>query len=370
MKKSFYILLAALAFVSAAVEATPEKLSAAVEGALEGGNEHTGYSFFTIEGDTSYSAVKGSAAPGEVLSPDHMFRIASITKTYTAATILRLVEQGELALDSSLTELIRPSFDAVLRADGYNTDAITLKHVLSHTAGLYDHAQNSKYIQAIMETPSNLWTRSEQIQAAAAWGDPVGAPGERFFYSDTGYLLLGNIIERATGMKLPLAVRDLLKLDDHGLSDTIWERGDARTVPPSRRAHQFMAGQDTHTWDPSVDLYGGGGLVATPADVARFYDLLLGGKIFDKPATLQTMLSADGLPTGSPYRLGIFEKDYEGVDGGTVHVYEHGGFWGTLVLHEPSSGITIAGAASQQEDYPKLVKAMTSFLASKQQVPH
>lgn len=365
MKYLSQLLFVGLVLVSAGLsfgaQATPEKLSAALAGAMEGGNALTGYSFYVIDGEAQYSAVEGSAAPDTPLTSDHMFRIASITKSYTAATILRLVEQGEIALDTPLTELIRASFDSILRNDGYDTDAITLKHVLSHTAGLYDHAQSSNYIKAIIETPNNVWTRAEQIQAATTWGDPVGAPGEKFFYSDTGYLLLGHIIERTSEMKLPLAVREQLKLGEHGLNDTVWERDDSATVPPLRRAHQFMAGQDTHTWDPSVDLYGGGGLVATPRDVARYYDLLLAGKIFEKQETLMTMLSDVGLPSASPYRLGIFEKDY-----GDVHVYEHGGFWGTLVLYEPSSGITIAGAALQQEDYPKLVKAMVGFLASKQ----
>ncbi len=348
--------------VSSAVHADPEKLASALAGAMEGASDWTGFSFHVIEGDAHYSAVEGEAAPGTPLTPQHMFRIASITKTYTAATILRLVETRELALSEPLSEMIRPSFDALLRGDGYDTDAITLKHVLSHTAGLFDHAQSPNFISAILKAPDTVWTRSEDIEAAVSWGDPVGAPGEKFFYSDTGYVLLGHIIERITGKPLPVAVRDLLRLDAHGLSDTVWERGDSATVPHARRAHQFMAGRDTYGWDPSVDLFGGGGLVATPRDVARFYDLLLAGAIFDKPETLALMLSGDGLPEASPYRLGIFEKDY-----GSVHVYEHGGFWGTLVLHEPASGITIAGAALRQEDYRTLVQAMVGFLAGKRQ---
>ncbi len=353
-------LLLVFATLFSGAQAPPEQLSATLEGAMEGGDAHTGFSFFVIDGDEGYCAVKGNAAPGTPLTAGHMFRIASITKTYTAATVLRLVEQRDLTLDTPLSDLIRPSYDQLLRIDGYDTDAITLKHVLSHTAGLYDHGQSQHYIDAIMADPQHIWTRSEQIQAGTMWGDPVGAPGEKFFYSDTGYLLLGHIIERTTGEPLPQAVREQLRLDEHGLTDTVWERGDSSTVVGERRAHQFIAGQDTHGWDPSVDMYGGGGLVATMRDVARFYDLLLTGKIFEKPETLVLMLSAEGLPAASPYRLGIFEKDY-----GDVHVYEHGGFWGTLVFHQPSSGITIAGAALQQEDYAKLVKAMVAFLAKK-----
>lgn len=364
MKYLFRSLLAVLALVSVGMlsggQATPEQLSAAIEGAMEGGNEHTGYSFYVIHGDEHYSAVRGNAAPDTPLSTEHMFRIASITKTYTAATVLRLVEKNSLELGQALAGLISTEFDTILRGDGYNTDAITLKHVLSHTAGLYDHGQSQHYIAAILADPQHVWTRIEQVTVGMKWGDPVGAPGERFFYSDTGYLLLGHIIERTTGKPLPLAVREQLRLDKHGLTDTVWEHGDNRTVPQAERAHQFLAGQDTHGWDPSVDMYGGGGLVATPRDVAHFYELLFAGKIFEKSDTLALMLSAEGLPAASPYRLGIFEKDY-----GDVHVYEHGGFWGTLVFHQPSTGTTIAGAALQQEDYPTLAKAMAAFLAGK-----
>ena len=360
MKYVFRTALAGLALLSAAAQATPEQLSAVLGGAMEGGNEHTGYSFYVIDGDEWYSAVDGTAAPGAALTADHMFRIASITKTYTAATVLRLVEQNRLDPGTVLTSLIGTGFDNILRADGYDTDAITLKQLLSHTAGLYDHGQSKHFIDAILADPQHAWTRVEQVTAGMAWGDPVGAPGEKFFYSDTGYLLLGHIIERTTGTTLPLAVRGLLRFDEHGLKETIWEQGDGVDVPQEKRAHQYMAGHDTHGWNPSVDMYGGGGLVATPRDVARFYHRLLAGKIFDRQETLALMLSAEGLPDTSPYRLGIFEKNYR-----DVHVYEHGGFWGTLVFHEPLSDITIAGAALQQEDYPKLVEAMVTFLERK-----
>ncbi len=362
MRNSLRCLAVAFALLSFGAHANPDQLSEVLAEAMKDGNEHTGYSFYVIDSDEHYGAMQGTAAPdGTALAADHMFRIASITKSYTAATVLRLVEQNRLDLDARLTDLISADFDNILRGDKYDTSAITLRHVLSHTAGLYDHGQSSHYIDAIFSNSHHVWTREEQIKAAAVWGDPVGAPGEKFFYSDTGYLLLGHIIERTTGNTLPLAAREHLRFEQHKMVETVWERGDSVAVPNGKRVHQFLSGRDTYTWDPSVDMYGGGGLVATPRDVARFYQLLLGGKIFDQLETLQTMLSADGLPPSSPYRLGIFEKDY-----GDVRVYEHGGFWGTLVFHEPSSGTTIAGAALRQSDYPKLVKAMVSFLASKQ----
>lgn len=357
MKRFFAGFIVAVLVLATGVRADSAALSAALEDAFA----DAGYSVHVIEGDAAYSLAKGEAVPGEAaVTPAHMFRLASITKSYTAAAVLRLVEQRQLSLSQPLSDLVRASFDTLLRDDGYDTDAITLKHVLSHTAGLFDHAQSPNFINGILEASETVWTRTDHIEAAVAWGDPVGAPGERFFYSDTGYVLLGHIIERTTGQPLAVAVRQLLRLDRHGLTETIWERGDSVPAPHQMRAHQFMAGRDTYGWDPSIDLYGGGGLVATPRDVARYYHLLMAGQIFDKPETLALMLSAEGLPQESPYRLGVFERDIGGHP-----VFEHGGFWGTSVFHDPATGITVAGAALKQADYRKLVGAITTYLESR-----
>lgn len=354
MARLLLILLLGVSSLSKPVYADAQMLRKLLNDNLNG----AGYSVHLIDGDTSASLVRGDAAPGEtLLTPAHMFRIASTTKTYVAASVLRLMEQGRLDLSDPAEGLISQDLNEVLTGDGYDTRAITVKQLLSHTAGLYDHAQDSRYGERIKADPEHVWTREEQVEAMAAWGDPVGAPAEKFVYSDTGYLLLGDIIERATGRALPLAVRDLLRLEVHGLSDTVWERGDAWTPPSGQRAHQFLAGDDTHSWEPSNDLFGGGGLVATPSDVAHFYDFLMGGKIFDRPETLALMLSAEGLPEDSPYRLGVFVQDH---DGGRV--YDHAGFWGTGVFHDVGTGITVACAALEQEDFKILVEVITSFL--------
>lgn len=357
MKRLFTGVVVAVLVLASGVRADGAALSRILDDAFA----DAGYSVHMIDGGAAYSLVKGDAGPGQVaVTPAHMFRLASITKSYTAATVLRLVEERELSLSQPLSELVRASFDTLLRSDGYDTDAITLRHLLSHTAGLFDHAQSPNFINGIIEAPETVWTRAEHLQAAVEWGDPVGAPGESFFYSDTGYVLLGHIIERTTGKPLAIAVRALLRFDRHGLTETIWERGDSVPVPHQMRAHQFMAGRDTYGWDPSIDLYGGGGLVATPRDVARFYHLLMAGQVFDRPETLSLMLSADSLPDSSPYRLGVFERDIGGSP-----VFEHGGFWGTSVFHDPATGITVAGAALKQADYRKLVGAITTYLESR-----
>lgn len=353
-----------LMFTPLVVQASPEKLQIALDGAMASpppaAAGPVGYALHVVAGDKSYGTASGVAAPdGTMLKGDHMFRLASITKSYVGTAVLRLVEEGRFSLDAPINTLIDANYNDVLTGDGYDTEAITLKHVISHTAGFFDHAQTNNFLNALMANPQHVWTRTEQINAGAEWGDPVGKPGEKFFYSDTGFVLMGHMIERLTGEALPVAVRRLVGFDKHGLAETVWERGDALGVPVGKRVHQYMAGQDTYTWDPSVDLYGGGGLVASMRDVARFYSLLFGGKIYENTSTLETMLSNDDLPESSPYRHAVFVKNYSGLK-----VYEHGGFWGTLVLYDPQTKTAIAGASLKQEGYPILVKAMVTFLKS------
>jgi D-alanyl-D-alanine carboxypeptidase len=123
-----------------------------------------------------------------------------------------------------------------------------------------------------------------------------------------------------------------------GIKQTYWERFENAPLDLNR-AHQFYEGMDTYNWNPTIDLYGGGGLVATPADVALFFNKLLTGQVFKHADTLRRMLSDDQSPDKSPYRIGIFERYIDGKK-----IYGHSGFWGTLVWHDPATNRTIAAA--------------------------
>jgi D-alanyl-D-alanine carboxypeptidase len=300
--------------------------------------------------------VLGTAAAGAGLRGDEGFRLASITKTYVAATVLRLHEDGRLDLQAPIGRYLPEDWMTLLASDGYKTDAITVRHLLSHTGGLADHAQAPQFVATLKADPQTRWTREGDLHHLVDWTDPVGAPSEKYAYSDTGYILLGAIIERITAQTLAQAVREQLRLDALGVPGTYWERYESPVG--GVRAHQRFEGLDTHDWDPSMDLYGGGGLVAPPVDVAAFFDALLAGRVFKRAETLALMQSADGLPKGSPYRLGVFEYDLEGTK-----AFGHSGFWGTLVAREPESGRTISGAVTDRTDFPKLSKLVNDYVA-------
>jgi D-alanyl-D-alanine carboxypeptidase len=283
---------------------------------------------------------------GPELNPKAPVRIASNTKTYTAAAILRLYEQGLLKLDDSIEEYISKGHLQLLKSDGYHTERITIRHLLTHTSGMVDHAATQTYLSKVFDDPNFRWTRSMQIKGAVDWGDPLFEIGQGFSYSDTGYLLLGEIIEKITGKSLGEAFHQLLKFDELGIQST-WQESIQDT--PSQalpRAHQYFNELDTYNFDPSLDLYGGGGLAATAADMALFYQALFNHRVFDDTSTLELMIKSVPLPENAErsmdYRMGIYTFEVAGEQ-----VYAHAGFWGTQVVYVPSLNASVAVVTTQ-----------------------
>ena len=348
---AFALLLSATAFAAPAQDACLDQALRGVDAAALPGQIVVAT---LAPGGARQTRVLGDHAGTARLAGTEGFRIASITKTFVAATVLRLHEDGRIDLQAPITRYLPTGWTDLLATDGYKPQEITVRHLLSHTSGMADAAQAPQFIATIKANPATQWTRQGDLANLVAWTDPVGQPGEKFSYSDTGYVLLGAIVERITGQTLPQAVRDELQLDRLGLPDTYWERYEPAN--DRVRVHQLYEGLDTYAWDPSMDLYGGGGLVATPADLTVFFDALLAGRVFKHPETLALMESAAGLPKDSPYRLGLFDYDLDGT-----RAWGHSGFWGTLVVHEPVSDRTIAGAVTDRSAYPVLKDLVSRY---------
>ena len=223
-----------------------------------------------------WEGAAGLADPGRgvAMTPGTPVRIASNTKTYVAASVLRLWEEGSLDLDSPIARHLPEAMLALLRADGYDPEAMTIRHLLTHTSGLFDHSEPASYGEAITADPEHVWTRLEQVTLAMELGEPHAPPGEVYTYCDTGYVLLGEIVEQVSGRPLGKAVRELVGYSRLGLWSTFWELVEASPDLLPDRAHQFLGDLDTYAFHPSFDLYGGGGVVATAGDMARFFRAL------------------------------------------------------------------------------------------------
>jgi len=290
---------------------------------------------FTIEsGDEKLSWTGASGfddlAAGDSLEPDQTFRIASVTKTYVAASVLRLMEMGILNLDDPITKHISSEHATILSQD-YDLEQITVKQILRHSAGFFDHTHASEFFDIVLQTPEHEWTRTEQLRMCVEKGEPIGPPGKQFSYSDTGYVILGELIEKYTGKTLDGGIKELLRLEQLGLERTDFERVDPQT--DQLRIHQYFQGRDTYGFSPTMDYYGGGGILSTTQELVDFFQALFGGKIFDNPETLRLMLEPVTYETKAQmdYQMGMYKVKVNGVD-----AYCHSGFWGTQVLYIPS----------------------------------
>ncbi|MEO1420943.1 MAG: serine hydrolase domain-containing protein [Pseudomonadota bacterium] len=301
------------------------------------------------DGSVSTGATGVADPTGRRMSNDTPVRLASITKTLVAATVLRLWEQDKIDLDAPIGQLISAPHIALLQTDGYETDRITVRHLLMHAGGLADHAQTPAFLDKVVSRPDHIWTRAEQVQLLVDATEPLSAPGESYSYSDTGYILLGEIIETITKRPLAEAVRQQARLEEIGLADVLWEGTQGADRPTPQRAHQWYGDIDTFVFNGSLDSFGGGGLIASAEQTGRFFAALFDGDVFDRESTLTLMTEAPGHPDDSPYRIGLFEFEV-----GDAPAFGHSGFWGTDVFVIPSRGVVVSGVSLNNEGFRSL----------------
>ncbi len=297
----------------------------------------------------------GKKAP---MTADHVFRIASVTKPYTAAAILRLMEMKKIDFAKPIAPLISAASANALRKGGYDPEAITVQQLLAHTSGIYDYAEDAKFSERVMADPTHQWTRGEQIDHAMTHGKPIDAPGNTYGYSDTGYILLGEIVERKTGLGLAKAVRSLLRFDRLKMRHSYWEQLEAKpgTAPFARH---YIGSADMSDVNPSLDLFGGGGLVSTVGELSTFYRALVRGEVFDDRRTLAVMMTVPN----TKHDGGVHNNALSLMKVGRYQCWGHAGFWGQLVAHCPEIDLTFAWTVNQAEIGDGNMKGFVTKLA-------
>jgi D-alanyl-D-alanine carboxypeptidase len=283
---------------------------------------------------------------GEVLTPTHAFRLASVTKPYTSAVALRLSEQGRFDLFAPIAPLLEPATLAMLEAGGYEPTRITPFHLLTHGSGLRDHAQHgTPFGAAVLSNPSRIWTHAEQVELCMVLGGPLSEPGTHFSYSDTAYVILGDLLERVAGQPLHQLMRGLLHFEHLGLVQTHFERHEP-TPSGQRRAGQYFGTLEATSIDCSSDLSGGGGLIATTDEMARFFRAVTVGELFERRQTTALALATPSL-IFTPGRESLHAPLMRGRWVGSEQGWSHGGFWGAFAAYFPGSDVTMALCVNQ-----------------------
>ncbi|GAA1729223.1 hypothetical protein GCM10009809_25950 [Isoptericola hypogeus] len=225
------------------------------------------------------------------------FHTASIGKVMTATLVAMLVSEGRFGVDSPLGDVLPASdVDGLPGAPGVDVAAdVTVEHLLTHTSGLPDYFEPPRGTRTAVSTrtaaaqPDRYWSPAELLDEAKRL-PAVGRPGERFRYGDTVFVLLGRIVEEATGEPFNAALRKRV-LEPSGMERSTTPYGDART--PADLAEldvaPFWLGGHELSRALSVSLdWAGGGIVAPPADLVSFQCALHGGRLVS-PDTLRWM---------------------------------------------------------------------------------
>ncbi|MDX6283434.1 MAG: D-alanyl-D-alanine carboxypeptidase [Kribbellaceae bacterium] len=249
---------------------------------------------------TSGVAVRGSSRAVPI---DGLFRAGSITKTFVATVLLQLVDEGWVRLEDPVEKWL-PG----VVPNGQN---ITLRQLLNHTSGLYD------YVKTLAFPPSpeffagrwRTWTASEQIQQALVHPPTSEVPGSEYAYSNTGYLLLGEVIQKVTGRTYGQEIERRLILP-LGLRGTVVP-GTSPWIPgPHPHGYLPTDLSLTHYIDYTElnpTLFGASGdMISTTKDLNSFLAALLGGGLL--PKHLLKEMETPGT-TAHNYGLGLSWKD-------------------------------------------------------------
>ncbi len=216
------------------------------------------------EGPWVFARGEADIETNEPIKAQDKFRVASITKTFTAEMVLILADRGKLELDNPVDEYV---------SGVPNGDRITVRMLLNHTSGIEDEDPTGILQKETNENPLRKWEPRELFEAYTG-GKPQGEPGAGYEYSNAGYVLLGIMIEEITGKP----VQEFLEESITGplqLEDTYFPEGPDIREP---YAHGYDGTKDVTRVDPSWD-FTAGGMVSTAVDLYRWAKAFAEGEL-------------------------------------------------------------------------------------------
>ncbi|MBJ7310727.1 serine hydrolase domain-containing protein [Rugamonas sp. CCM 8940] len=256
------------------------------------------------------------ARHGNALSAGDRVQVGSVAKTLLAVGILRLVSQGRLGLDTPVAALLPGVvFDNRWQA----SDPVRVRHLLDHTAGLDD----ARFAQ-VFSLRARADTPLDDALAGGGLLQVRSRPGSRCSYSNTGYVLLGRVVEALTGQRYE-AYLDANLLRPLGMLDSTF--GFVSQDGPQADTRLAMGHFEHGATQPALASYlrPAGQFTTTAADMGRFARFLMGdGKVDGRPFIAAALLQAMGRPSGSEaaraglqvgFALGLATRDRHGVVG-------------------------------------------------------
>ncbi|MES5957248.1 serine hydrolase [Bacillus fungorum] len=260
----------------------------------------------TYEGGKKWGYAAGVAnlSTKKPMKTDFRFRIASVTKTFTATVVLQLAGENRLNLDDSIEKWL----PGVIQGNGYDAKQITIRQILNHTSGIAEYSRTKE--ADFFKNRNKSFTAEDLVKLGLSL-PPDFAPGKGWSYSNTGYVLLGILIEKVTGNSYAEEIENRI-IEPLELSNTFLP-GNSSVIPGTNHARGYFQPdgaselKDITYYNPSIGS-SAGDMISTADDLNKFFSYLLSGKLL-KEQQLKQMLTT--VPTGSAeivgYGLGIYE---------------------------------------------------------------
>jgi D-alanyl-D-alanine carboxypeptidase len=324
----------------------------------------TGHVLARLEADDgtwTWSGATGTTGHGahDPITTATPYFVASVTKLYTATVILQLVEEGHVRLDQPVAELVPLSLAGLHVLHGTDhADAITVRHLLSHTSGLPDHLEDHprgqhSWYRDLLDGRDRSWTLEEAVRRCRDDLRPRFVPQapdarrQRARYSDLGFQLLIAAIEHVEGRPFG-AVLERRLLRPLGLRHT-WLPG--HTAPLDPAPLPALVHDRRRPVHLPQALTAANDLVSTLDDSSRFLAAWSTGEVFTDPGTAD-LVRARWNRIGYPLRYGLgamrFPVNPLAAPGRrTVHLVGHSGATGSWAFHCPELGILTTGTVDQ-----------------------
>ncbi|WP_443051470.1 serine hydrolase domain-containing protein [Streptomyces sp. NBC_00234] len=281
----------------------------------------------------AYFAGVGDLATGAQVPRDGQVRIGSNTKSFTAVVVLQLVGEGKISLDAPVDTYL----PGLVRGDGIDGRRITVRQLLQHTSGLPNY---SKYL-----SESIRYYDPRELLGLALQHEADFAPGTKWAYSNTNYVVAGLIVQNVTGRSLAEEI-DRRVIKRIGLHHTYFPAPGEVAIRERhpRGYYQDSADApliDATEWDPSW-AWAAGQMVSTGSDLNRFFTALLAGRLLSEAQLDQmrtTVPASYPFPAGARYGLGLVSTP---LSCGGVY-WGHGG---SMTGYETRGGATDEGRAA------------------------
>jgi len=271
-----------------------------------------------IPGQNTWVGTSGISHEATSITADMLFSAGSITKTFTAATIMQIAEENKLSLNDSLYKWI-PNYSNI-------DSTITIKQLLNHTSGLYDIADNTQLFEAIFSDQNRIWTSEEILSEFVL--EPYFPKGTEWRYSNTGYIILRSIIKKLSTMQISneYKSRFLIPLN---LNKTFLAPEETLPTPIAHGWHDFNGSYEELPEIPMASFYSaaGGGIFTTAEDLASWANSLFHERAAVSPQIMDQMIDFYSPITNqqllSGYGLGVERFNLELFNG--LEIWGHGG---------------------------------------------